>query len=299
MQHPRTIVVEGPCQGSWSKAGSYPDYALFIGRPDFPARPIDWRWFVTQDCPQAAFTDPAICLVQRYLATVRNAGGFIPADADEELQRLHEAWTIWDARRWARMELESRVLARQSCDEIAELMGLPVECVRLYESVFFDIRDRSQASGFIVTAALGGSDIGSPQRPLYDVMKQFAYSGGPVILDTALRAARATPEELEGDDDDTDLLRLFRLNLIMEQVPMNQVTGPHLLNLPAARSRGQAHWLNAVLRMLDEAYASIDLMDADLWPALRKVYVEYGLKEPESHEAVKASSSDAAAVAGC
>ncbi|MDA1231965.1 MAG: hypothetical protein O2856_14425, partial [Planctomycetota bacterium] len=304
MRELRKIVVEGPCAGSWSKEGELLGVYAMLGEraesdclfawfANMPSRPIDWRWMLALERPRDRFGDAQLRVALRYLSKVVGSD-----EANDELQWMHDAWSIWRQRRWPRMELESRVLAGHSCDEIAMAMQISVDCVRLYEAMFFDVRDRREASGFMYAAALGGSDVGSPQRPLYDVIKRLAYGGGPVVLDCALRAAKATPEELEGDDDDINILRHFRLHLIIEQVPLNRVTGPHFMLFPAARRRGQADWLKVALPMLDDAYANIDLIDADLWPALRKVYVEHGLREPESHEsAVEASSSDAAAVA--
>ena len=49
-----------------------------------------------------------------------------------------------------RLELESRILARQAPELIAELMGLPLHTVQAFRTFFFDLADRLDAAGYVM-----------------------------------------------------------------------------------------------------------------------------------------------------
>ena len=90
----------------------------------------------------------------------------------------------------ARRHIESRLLARQSNDEIASLSAMLSDGIETYEQLFFNIRDRFECSDWIVRQAIAPvSDSYSASDPHknYELsMKFFAYFAGPVALNAII-----------------------------------------------------------------------------------------------------------------
>lgn len=90
----------------------------------------------------------------------------------------------------ARRHIESRLLARQSDDEIAGLSAMLADGVDTYERLFFNVRDRLSCSDWIVRQAIApSSDAFSGSDPLKNhelSMKFFAYFAGPIALNAII-----------------------------------------------------------------------------------------------------------------
>lgn len=96
--------------------------------------------------------------------------------------------------------IESRLLAGQDDEEIAELCGTIPETIAWYAALYFDVRDRMECRDWIIKTILGPlsarsanrSDTMTPvQRDL--LYKLFAYFGGPVVLDIAISGFNRAP----------------------------------------------------------------------------------------------------------
>ena len=81
------------------------------------------------------------------------------------------------------MEVELRVLAGQDWGQISSLTGLPVDLLRHYEEIYFDIRDRLPSREYIHSMVIGDTDT-----PLTAVRK-LAYEIGAPIIDVLLSIA--------------------------------------------------------------------------------------------------------------
>jgi hypothetical protein len=90
-----------------------------------------------------------------------------------------------------RQILEARLLTDESFAQIANRMGLGESAVRLYSDLFFDVRDRMQATLWVLKIILGSPEtrckfnedgtLTDEQRGL--LYRLFAYYGGPLVLD--------------------------------------------------------------------------------------------------------------------
>jgi hypothetical protein len=137
--------------------------------------------------------DPAIVACAEYCRAM-NA-----AEDDTEKAAVKRHWSTIaaaheiagqnDPRRW---ELEARLLARQTDDEISVRCGLPPEVVFCYEELFFNVRCRLEAWGWICNQVIGpGLQNRFADHEVGPLWLAFAYHGGPLVLDALLGAFHA------------------------------------------------------------------------------------------------------------
>lgn len=92
-----------------------------------------------------------------------------------------QAHDIWKAATRERLEIETRILARQTDTEIGFEMNLPPETVQAWHDLFFHVRDRISATSY-VTFQIIGLD---PQRPLTPIqlMQLCVLHHGPHLIE--------------------------------------------------------------------------------------------------------------------
>ena len=105
-----------------------------------------------------------------------------------ELTDIHCAWTLrYQAKLLTRSILEARLLAGQSIAETAMACSLSVGVVRVYESLFFAVRDKLQHRIYILGKAIGPRYwTGSTEDDIDILLKSLAYLRGPLFLDYVL-----------------------------------------------------------------------------------------------------------------
>jgi len=101
---------------------------------------------------------------------------------------LAQAREIWEARTATRLEIESRILARQNDVAIGLAMDLPVPTIQAFCDLLFDIRDRIDAIGYVLWEVL-------QMRPrvaysAIQLMQLSAYRHGPDVINPWLRFLR-------------------------------------------------------------------------------------------------------------
>ena len=109
---------------------------------------------------------------------------------------MAQAKEIWDARTATRLEIESRILARQNDAEVSLALDLPGETIQAYNHVFFDVRGRIDATCYVLWQV-----IGVRPRVAYSaiqLMQLSAYRHGPDVINPWLRFLR-------DEDDGTNL----------------------------------------------------------------------------------------------
>jgi hypothetical protein len=79
-----------------------------------------------------------------------------------------------------RLEVELRVLARQTDRQIAQIMGVTVGMVRDYVSVFYDVRGRLEARGYI-ESVVAGLPVSGPISAEC-LARLYAYHRGPHLV---------------------------------------------------------------------------------------------------------------------
>jgi hypothetical protein len=132
---------------------------------DCPFRPVTWRWEWARllrehgILPRRPHDDHWIARAIRFQVALTRAG----AGADPSRNRLAEAqpapfaaYHLWRQGehpwRWA---LEARLLAGEPPEAIAARCGLSAAAVVAYEALFFNVRDRLEATDYISLIAIG------------------------------------------------------------------------------------------------------------------------------------------------
>lgn len=93
-----------------------------------------------------------------------------------------------------RAELEARLLAGQSDEQIAPRCGLPAAAVSAYHDLFFDVRDDLEADGYIYGLIVGLEvDAKLSEQDEGVLLKLLGYAHGPAMIDAALRYFRDPP----------------------------------------------------------------------------------------------------------
>ncbi len=158
----------------------------------------DWRRqdahrLVNGEEPEWSSDDPVIVAYAEYLR------GTDAAHDDADKATVEQRWSaIAAAHKIAkqdgptRWEIEARLLADQSDDDIAAKCSLPSEVVGCYETIFCNVRSRLGAEIWVCNQVLG-PDIhnGFADHEVGSLWRAFAYYGGPVVLDALLDAFRA------------------------------------------------------------------------------------------------------------
>jgi hypothetical protein len=220
---------------------------LFL-HPHDPYRPADWRWQL------ATFFQRERMRVTRsrggkYVAQAKNfaiAWDAASTTADRytvinEHKSLFEAWSIFMATgsvQNGRWELEARLLAGQSYEEIANTAGIPVDVIEVYERTFFDVRSRLNKPGLIVHAVIKPSlTKGISDRDAGPFWKLFGYCCGPGILDQLIygfssRQRPSSSSELKAwmSDDIREQLKLKAM-IAIHCMQINWQTQSEVMNL--------------------------------------------------------------------
>jgi hypothetical protein len=193
---------------------------LYDCRPDATVRPPAWRWLLATwtvehgKLPWHPDDDRWLRRAVRFLRALRRgrAATRRRRRARRRPAALRQAWQLYTAppafQRW---ELEARLLTDESFEEIGSKCGLAARVVEFYHEVFFHVRDRLEARGYIHSHVIGVKQyLGLTEDDVDVLLKLFAYSGGPLLLDRVVRYFRAPPQ-VPQDLDTLDLAALREL----------------------------------------------------------------------------------------
>lgn len=120
-----------------------------------------------------------------------------------------------------RYKLEACLLARLSDSEVAERLPVEAKTVKLYESLFYNVRDRLDYQDYIAGTVLADTFMaGLPSRTPELTAKYFGYWGGPLVLDLVTDCFTAgihhpqEPSELTKWLDDQFRLRMKTSSMV-------------------------------------------------------------------------------------
>lgn len=172
-----------------------------------PWRPVDWRWKRAVRLREAGRIAPTIN--HRGDVFLRRALDFLTAwdrcQSDWDFERLCGRWpALAQARNLRdspekeslRWEVEARLLARQTPEEIAGLLYATADTIAWYEALWFNVTDRLDSLSWVVHHALGrdmhyalrDNDTGT-------LWRYYGYAGGRYVLDAALSLGSGHPAE--------------------------------------------------------------------------------------------------------
>lgn len=131
---------------------------------------------------------------------------------------LLAAYRLYEAGGPTRWEMEARILARQSDEDIAAAMGLAAGVVNDFEHCFFGVRDRLSASDLVLLEIIGYLPFGGIREgDLRTLWHFYGYSAGPKMLEIVMAVSedRALPawavESAPSQADIDDLVRSTKL----------------------------------------------------------------------------------------
>src|SRR5262249_16161037 len=154
----------------------------------------DWRWCRAQWLARRGRR----CSCRRDDVETRSAASYLRALARSRpgtpftaiLRRypaVHGAHQLREQGGAVCVELQARLLARQSAEEIARRTSGAVGVVERFGGLFFKVISRLDARDWIVTHAVGWWRFDpSRGRDPATLLRAFGYHGGPLLLDAAL-----------------------------------------------------------------------------------------------------------------
>jgi len=212
-----------------------------------PRRPVDWRWQRACHLLESGGSlvkhrdDSSIKLAKEFRSAVQSA-----TTENQHLAimdrwpSLYEAWNLYQSEEdhETRYELEARLLARQTGEEISLKIAVTPETTALYESVFFHVTDRLNVPGYVTHTVMGNAiQRGLAQRH-YDLLwKMFGYWGGPLVIDHLIYqfnkpAVPSTKEGVEGFwGDDVRQHLMMKSSLAARMAPINWQTSLEIVNI--------------------------------------------------------------------
>ena len=149
--------------------------------PD-PSRPPCWRWLLAGEILEGlhADMDDSDGDLQALVA-FRAAMAAGQENNNQALAAAHKVFVEDGPQRW---ELEARLLAGQANAMIAERCGLTAEAVTWYESIFFNIRGKLKAVGYIRQHVIGaGIDCGFRNDELRAFWAWLTFSAQPLVIE--------------------------------------------------------------------------------------------------------------------
>jgi hypothetical protein len=174
---------------------------------DHPLRPPPWRWLRAVDLaddrqPADAEDDPWVRQALRFCRQRRSLAAAAQEGLRQDMPALFQAHLLFTAppslKRW---EIEARLLTEEPVGQIGLKTNTSPEVIDAYHAVFFHVRDRLQANGYICNAVIRTSLLGGlKEDDVATILKMYGYSGGPYVLDLLVdyyRHPPVLPENLE------------------------------------------------------------------------------------------------------
>lgn len=157
-----------------------------------PWRPPDWRWrraiqIIAKGWYASVKRDDAMTCAAVRLIRKLNRGCTERAvrNLTKREPRLMMALKLHQEGGARCLEVNSRVLARQSAAMIAEVLGLTSGMVQVYTQLFFSVEDRINAPGYVTNELIKLPVDGSEPSPA-QLMMAVAYHHGPAALEAYL-----------------------------------------------------------------------------------------------------------------
>jgi len=165
----------------------------------------DWRWLRARRLadndltPSRSRDDRQVQRAYRFIKRMRK----LDIKAEERLRNdypdIYEAFRIYDdpqsGTRWV---FEASVMANRPIDEMAQYLRADPEVLKIYESLFFDVRPALENRGWIIANVLMPMMTGSISAKDPDVFwKAIAYFGGWEAVVGSWEIGHASPAALD------------------------------------------------------------------------------------------------------
>jgi len=178
-----------PTAGAGSDSALSPLIQLRI---DAPFRPADWRYRLAVVI--ARHPDPRVTTRLRARADAW-VKGLLASFADpvetKDQPAARAAALLRPANRGLRIEVEARLLAGQSSDDIGRKTGIDAVTLEWFEALHYHCRDRLGYPGYVRHTLLGEPPTAIGGRLPLELARWYAFFGGPLVLETVLPVLRS------------------------------------------------------------------------------------------------------------
>ncbi len=217
----------------YEASGSSPD--PFSCLPNRPLCPVDWRWHRARFLANGrlkrkgingdAWIKKALKLIQR-LERIHATNRPSRIKVDPAVQQAFDIrFKDVPEIRW---ELETRLLRRQSIEEIAREINKTPEAILAYEALFFAVLDRFEAKSYIAINAAGRPALlNSKTVDLASIWRCLGYFGAPFPLEIAFHPERFSAKEVQP----------YKIFVLSKLIPRSQMHLKREIQLMELRSR--------------------------------------------------------------
>jgi hypothetical protein len=223
---------------------------MFQLHPSNPFRPVNWRWERARLMRENKLrntkrcSDPWVrsaCDFQKGLTKCKD-------DIDrymlmEQFPDIYGAYLMYQRgeeqeKHPMRFVVEARLLAAQTLDEIARLLGVPNTVIDAYTKLFFDVSEKLENTDYVMTCIIGPSVHAGLSDRDYDLLwKLFGYIYGPIALDafihmTSKRYRAIDPNQIDAllaEDARSSLQR--KVAVVARTYTINPFSQTELLNI--------------------------------------------------------------------
>jgi len=143
-----------------------------------------WRWEVAEQ-----ICDDPTATAQPDEAIIQDAVDYLRSGDETRFPTIHAARQLYETDGLDRGEIEARILAGQSDDEIAERCGVSPQLVSVYETLFFAVRRHLGATGWVLARTVGEARFrGFRNDELRQLWAWCALAGGAFVVDEVVDA---------------------------------------------------------------------------------------------------------------
>jgi len=188
----------------------------------------------------------------------------------DRFRHVDQAHNIWRSAGAEALEIEVRILARQTDVEVGLEMGLPAATIQAYGDLFYAVRDRLHATSYIQFQVIS-MHPGRPPTPI-QLMQMCAYVHGPHVVEPWLEILRDNRSSLDLSSAAGLIAASIELLVLAHSLPTDPETGGSLLRrLPVV---AETQWKFAISvsaarafrRTTDALIRDLELPPATLGP---------------------------------
>lgn len=213
---------------------------------------------------------PEVITAARYLRAMAGCRGERGRDGIRRRNPdLHGALTVARTGGLAAAEIQARILAGQSDDEIAARCGVSAGAVGWYEKLFYETRGSLQAHDWIVIRAIGPVfPRADPVPDLGAVWRSSGYHAGPLALEAVLAVSKNEPfpPSIQPTSSPEDLRFAERLRkstrFMLDATLLPLDVDPRFLfrlHLKLIAGRAPAREVRSIPELIDETLAGIPI----------------------------------------
>ena len=153
-----------------------------------PCRTVDYRWQEALEIVDGyrrlhkRLDDSTVQQAVKFLRALRRCSTEKQhAKLCKKMPLISAAYKLHEAGGELELELQARVLAGHTVEELAKMFGMDRAIINMYQRLFFTVADRLRARDWILMQAINIWDK-TPES----LIKWLGYFGGPLVLDCFL-----------------------------------------------------------------------------------------------------------------